>query len=346
MKKPTSPFLTSCERPRCLLILPLSFYSFGRVLCQELEAGGLDVVMGNDEFPANTLGKLMGKLGPLRLLRWFTLRAYRKRYEGATRRFSLVIIVKGRGIGSDLVRFLKSISELVVAYNFDSFRFNPSPLAWLKDVDRYCTFDINDAREHDLPLVHLFSAIPARKPPAAKRYDLTVLMKNHTQRLAYTDQVLSALPDRSRFIYIFEPNLFSFALGLLRHPRLYFKYWEDIHFRPLPYEEFVRVLSESRVTVDYAHPSQTGLTIRCFEARSVGVSIVSNNPHVFSHPFFEARTVVHFPLGGDRSQLALEVQRLLNEPPDCSVRSVADFMSELLGGATSSQAATPNVRPN
>lgn len=336
----------SSGRTACMLILPLSFYGFGQVLRRELEARGLDVVMENDEYPANSFGKLIGKLGMLRLLRWWTFRTFRRRYENNPENFAFVLIVKGRGVSQGLIHFLKSISKRIVAYNFDSFCFNPSPLDWLHDVDRYCTFDPEDALKHKLPLVHLFSAIKESAASADRRYEVTVLMKNHSQRLAYTDQVLSALSDHSRFIYIFEPNLFSFAWGVFRHPLLYLKYWNDIHFSPLSYGEFVRVLRESRVTVDYAHPSQTGLTIRCFEARSVGVALVTNNPYVLSHPAFDATTVVHFPLDGDPSLLAVDVQGLLDATSGCCVRTVEDFMSELLGVAAISDVATQEEDPN
>lgn len=331
------------ELPRCLLVLPLGFYAFGHTLRRELELRGMQVVMENDEFPISMLGKVMGKLGALNLLRRFTLKAFIKRYGDGGRHFDLVIIIKGRGVGNELIAFLRSIARRLVAYNFDSFRFNPSPLDWWQGVHRYCTFDIEDAREHHLPLVHLFSAIPTGMALGQKKYDISVLMKNHSERLAYTDQILTALPGLSSFTYIFEPYLLSFMFGLLRTPRLYLKYWKSIHFRPLPYQDFLRVLSESRVTADYAHPSQSGITIRCFEARSVGAAIVTNNAHVFCHPSFSTQTVVHFPLGGNALQLAADVRRLLDEAPSSSVRSVADFMSDLLGETASAVVTTPSA---
>jgi hypothetical protein len=211
-----------------------------------------------------------------------------------------------------------------------SFCFNPSPLDWLHSVDRYCTFDIQNAREHGLPLAHLFSALPDDLPVLEKKYGVSVLMKNHSQRLAYADEVLSALPSVSRFVYIFEPNIFSFILGVLKYPRLYLKYRRHIHFKALAYTDFLKVLGQSRVTIDYAHPSQTGITIRCFEARSVGVAIVTNNNHIFSNPEFDATLVAHFGLGGDPSRLATDFQRLTLTTPGRSMRSVDQFMGELL----------------
>lgn len=313
----------------CLLIIPLSFYSFGNTLKKCLEEDGYEVKLENDEFPASLYGKVLGKVGALRILRYLTLNEYRRRYNG-NEKFDLVLIVKGRGVSTGLVDFLRTFATRVVAYNFDSFRFNPSPLDWLASVDRYCTFDIKDARDYGLPLVHLFSALPERLSVREKCYDISVLMKNHSQRLAYADAVLSAIPSTSRFVYIYEPNFISFVIGFLKYPRLYVKYRRHIHFKSLSYGDFLTALAQSRVTIDYAHPSQTGITIRCFEALSVGVSIVTNNGHVFTNPAFDRASVAHFELGGDCDRLALAFPGLLRAAPAQSVRSVKQFMSELL----------------
>lgn len=319
----------SLQGQRCLLVLPLSFYSFGDTLRQELQSRGMEVALVNDEFPANIFGKILGKLKALKLLRQRTLRHFQNQYADSAP-YDLVLIIKGRGVSSELVSFFKSISKRVIGYNFDSFLFNPSPLDWHKDLDRYCTFDIKDAREHGLPLVHLFSALPTDMEPGEKTIDVSVIMKNHSQRLVYIDQVLSHLPDLSRSIYILEPNFISFIFGVLRHPRLYLKYRRDIHFKPLGYSDFLNRLNRSHVTIDYAHPSQTGITIRCFEARSLGTAIVTNNKDTLTNPLFDPDTTAVFRLDGDREKMAADIRHLIEHKTSTEIRSVADFISELL----------------
>lgn len=314
-----------------LLVLPLSFYSFGETLSKSLTDQGYLVQVVNDEFPANLTGKLLGKLGALSVLRRLTLEEFKRRYSDRRKCYDVVLIIKGRGVGPELIELFKQISEKVVAYNFDSFEFNPSPLKWMNLVDKYCTFDIKDAQFHDIPLVHLFSALPSTHNKVPKCIDVSVLMKNHSQRLAYTDLVISSLPmGISKLIYIFEPNWLSAVLGALKNPLLYIKYWRHIHFKPMPYEKFLEVLGKSRVTVDYAHPSQTGITIRCFEASSLGVSIITNNPHVVEHPFFQQNSVAHVPFNANPSNIVNSINGLLAHPMRVSVRGVDQFLHELL----------------
>ena len=45
----------------CLLIAPLSFYSYSEYIKDELTRVGYDVTISNDEYPANTIGENNGK---------------------------------------------------------------------------------------------------------------------------------------------------------------------------------------------------------------------------------------------------------------------------------------------
>lgn len=124
------------------------------------------------------------------VLRRLTLRGIRKRLD-ALAPYDLVLIVKGRGLGPEALAYLRTRAHRIVGYNFDSFRFNPSPLDWQHLTDRYCTFDIEDAAEWGIPLVHLFSA--ATTPSAReRRYDISIVQRVHSDRLAYADRSLRA----------------------------------------------------------------------------------------------------------------------------------------------------------
>ena len=67
---------------------------------------------------------------------------------------------------------------------------------------------------------------------------------------------------------------------MLRHPILFFKYRNFIHTKPLKKELYEDVISKSEYTVDYAHPNQTGTTIRCFEAAALGTRVITNNKFI------------------------------------------------------------------
>jgi hypothetical protein len=320
--------MTSYSVRRCLLIIPLTFYTFHERLKASLEAVGYSVELFNEEYPASIMGKILGKLA-LPLVRKTTLLALRKHLAG-TKRYDLVLIVKGRGLGPEAIELLKAHASRVVGYNFDSFKFNPSPPDWLAVTDRYATFDIRDAETYGLPLVHLFSAatgMTAEKNPAN---DISVIMRIHSDRLAYVDRVLRAMRGRQVFAYLYASSWLTFLLYALRAPGPAFRLRRYIFFKPLSYESAMAAIANSRATLDYAHPSQSGITVRCFEALSMGVPVVTNNPDVIRANVFPKGAVATFPLDGTPEDLTRIIAGLDDREIDPILRTTEHFLADLL----------------
>ena len=310
---------------RCLLITPLTFYAFHQPIRMELEARGFSVDVLNEEFPANRFGKILGKVA-LPLVRALTFGGLQTRVTG---RYDLVVILKGRGLGPKALAFLRQRAGRIVGYNFDSFAFNPSPLDWHHLTDRYATFDPADAVRHHLPLVPLFSAAPARA--TAPSHDLSILQRLHSDRLSYLDRVLSALPGVSAQVYLYEPNPVALLIRWLTRPRLMARHARHIHCRPLPYPAAMAFLAQGKVTLDYAHPRQSGITVRCFEAQAMGVAILTNNPAVAASGLFAPGAVAEFGLTADATDLPERFGMLMQDASPSRVRQVRQFVTEMLG---------------
>ena len=309
---------------RCLLITPLTFYAFHQPIRAELEARGYAVDLLNEEFPANRFGKLLGKLA-LPLLRILTLRGLKARVAG---RYDLVVILKGRGLGPKALAFLRGRATQIVGYNFDSFACNPSPRDWHHLTDRYASFDPADAANHSLPLVPLFSAAAARTAPPS--HDLSILQRLHSDRLAYLDRVLAALPGVSAQVYLYEPNVLLRLLRWLISPRQMARHAQNIHRRPLPYAAAMAFLARGRVTLDCAHPRQSGITVRCFEAQAMGVAILTNNPAVAASGLFAPGSVAELGLHQDTTDLPQRLALLMQNASPSRTRQATQFVTELL----------------
>lgn len=323
---------------RCLLIAPLAFYAYHDTLSDALRARMYHVDLVNEDYPFNVIGKIIGKVGSmlsaLSLIRWLTLRAFRKRLD-VENRYDLVIIIRGRGMSRELLKYLRTKADRIIGYNFDSFRINPSPLDWRDLTDKFATFDIDEAKQYNAPLVHLFSGAMPDMVGLAPEYDLSVIMRLHSSRLAYLEEVLDAVPDAKTFVFLYEPAYVTFLFGFLRKPRLYFKFRSLISLTPMPYREALTRMAKSRVTLDFAHPMQSGVTFRCFEARSLGVRILSNNPHILDGELFATRGVGLHKLGGDKTVLQATFARLRDTPAIAQHRDTQDFLDDLLEEAQS-----------
>lgn len=322
--------MTHARPQRCLLIAPLTFYSFHRTISAALEKRGYQVDTLNEEFPDNVFGKIMGKLA-LPVLRRTTLAGLKARLDKRPH-YDLLLIIKGRGLGPDVLRYLRTRAQRIVAYNFDSFRYNPSPRDWHHLTDRYATFDIDDARRTGLPLVHLFCAVPSSPDGAERIFDISIIMRVHSDRLRQTRRLLEALPDGWKpFVFLFESSRLTLLLGIIRSPHHYWRLRRYISLKPLPYSEAIMRLGQSRVTFDYAHPDQSGITVRCFEAQGLGTAILTNNLAAVDSGLFEEGGIAHLPASARAEEIQQLLIKLIAHPPRPAARTLDDFLDDLIG---------------
>lgn len=312
----------------CLLILPKSFYSFDKYIKETLTSMDFKVTVINDEYPEGIIGKIMGKLH-IPLLLPITNRVITKNYL-TEKKFDLVLIIKGRGMSVSLISKLKVASPKVIGYNFDSFKYNRAPLKWYNHVTKYYTFDYRDADNYSLPVVELFSSISNCSLNQTPEYEVSAILRNHSKRLNFIDCVLDIIKTKNLFIYIYEKNLFTFLLNFINNPFLYLKYKKFIYFKPLNYKKYIDVLIKSNFTIDYAHPKQSGITIRCFEALSTQTKIITNNTYVKRNSLFNDNNTIIFHGNGNSSTLKYNYERIFNSKIKKCQRTINDFINDLI----------------
>ena len=245
--------------------------------------------------------------------------------------YDLTIIFKGRGISLQLINSLKQISKRIVAYNWDSFQFNSNPLSWKDQVDKYCTFDIQDADKYNIQLVELFTILDRTNIPSEKQvsYNFSAVFRNHSNRLKYLNSVIRyfEINERDIFIYIFEQNIFFKAINFINSPILYMKYKKYIHRKALKYNSYIEAISKSIYTLDYAHPKQTGLTMRCFDALNMQTKIITNNIFIKSSPTFKDSSPVVYNMKTNTQIGAIDFGSVVKSTKK---RTISDFFDELL----------------
>ncbi len=310
-----------------MLIIPNKFYSFHKLIKQGLEAKGYMVTIANDEYPANAIGKILGKL-QLPIIFSLTYNYFNKHFLNKER-YNLTVIVKGRGMSNKLIDKLKLQSDVVIGYNWDSFKYNKGPLQWYKNVTKYYTFDFEDATNYSIPVLELFSSLEPVQEPKTVKYSFSALFRNHSKRLKYLDNVLSSINTSSAFIYIYEQNIVTCTNNFLRNPSLYLKYWKHIHFKPLPYAKYLEALKFSEFTIDYAHPDQSGITMRCYESLSMNTKVITNNVSTKKSNYFNDFNSIVFPLNGDSTCLVKNYNACKLKPLKANYRTLSDFINEL-----------------
>ncbi|WP_339882844.1 hypothetical protein [Polaribacter vadi] len=312
----------------CLLIFPLTFYSFSDYIRKNLESRGYQVDVINDEYPNNMFGKILGKLH-IPLSPYITEKViYKQKLKNNN--YDLVLIFKGRGMSKSLIKKLKTASIKVVGYNFDSFKYHSHPLSWFKEVTNYYTFDYKDGKKHTIPIVELFSSLPQNNSKKITEYSISAIVRNHSDRINFIDKILNQLNEKKVFIYIFEKDFFTFIINFFRNPLLYIKYKKFIFFKPLPYDKYVDVLKKSNFTIDYAHPKQSGATVRCFEALSCQTKIITNNHNIKNNLKFGDNNVIVYSKDVSADIMMKKYKKIIDIIPEKFNRSIDDFINDLI----------------
>jgi len=321
----------SNKKHKILLIIPKHFYSFQKHFKTELENRKYTVTIANDEYPENIWGLLLGKL-KIPIIKSITYNQI-KNYFLKDQYYDLIIIFKGRGLSPKLIDELKLHSAKVIGYNWDSFKFNDVPLNWYKKITAYYTFDHKDSEEYNIPLIELFSSDNNFNVNEKKiDYKYSAIFRNHSNRLKYMESVIKYfdIQQDDIIIYIFEKNIFFAVINFISSPVLYIKYKKFIHSKSLDYENYSKIIKNSCYTIDYAHPKQTGLTMRCFEALNAKTNIITNNSYIRKSSYFQNLNPIVFtfdkPPGKGELQPDFE-NKLYNEWPK---RTTVDFFNDLL----------------
>jgi hypothetical protein len=314
---------------KVLLITPLSFYGWHSVISAELEARGYSVDLMNDEYPRGILGLLLGNFLNA-ITRSLTIRKFERYLSSKENGYDLVLIFKGRGMSKRLVSMLSKCSKKVVAYNFDSFDYFGQPLRWYKTVDSYKTFDFEDSKKHGIERVDLFSE---RRVGSHNRktVDFSCVMKNHSERLVYLDEIYSLFSDKYSFnVFIYEKNVLTFLRSFLKHPLLVFKWRKSISFVSLDSNAYADYISSSIFTLDYAHPSQSGITMRCFQSLANNTKIITSNIYVQRSDSIFKDLVCVYNLGDSPGLVTTFVEENISRESSNCFRGVKSFMDELL----------------
>jgi hypothetical protein len=155
-------------------------------------------------------------------------------------------------------------------------------------------------------------------------------VRNHSSRLAYIDKVIFILQPSNIFLSVYESNIFTFIINFIRNPLLYLKYRRHISFKPMKYNDYVEVMKQSEFTIDYAHYTQTGITMRCFEAINMKTKIITNNEYISRSSYFNDSNCIVFPENGCPDTLINAYNECKAKPYNTRSRTINDFIGELV----------------
>lgn len=220
----------------------------------------------------------------LRVYKDKSIKYYQNRISNLKNEDFDTILIFGGGVKMDIIKLLqyKYTSARFILYlsaDMKSYRFNQQ---YLDLFDKILTYSLNDAKEYNLiyrPWFYSESIL------LEKTYDVAFIGSIHASRFKILNSIKSS-KIISTYYYIFTDFLAYF--------KTFWKWWKlgkDIHFKGLPYSEYIHVLSQSKAILDIPTDGQTNITTRPIEALATRTKVITTNEHISHYDFYNEENV-------------------------------------------------------
>ena len=185
---------------------------------------------------------------------------------------SKVIYISTESITKSFVEGLREdITQ--IGYAWDSIKNKPTFRAVLDSVDTAASFDPADCQNYGYKYVPLFAENMFKNANMHRGFHFSLVGSAHTERSKIADTI-DKIKDVKSFLYLYSPNILVF---LFRNKNNFLKGLKTLKTKSLYKERVAEVFKSTRFVVDFAHPGQSGLTQRTFEAIRSGAILVTNN---------------------------------------------------------------------
>lgn len=217
-----------------------------------------------------------------------------------------ILIVKGEGVSEATIARMRARypKAKIVFYLWDSLANLSSADRKIGLCDVAYSFDPVDCDrtqglEH-LPLFH-------SKEPGATKYRpgfaafIGTLHSKRYQLIKALAEEIENVTKITPFLYFYYPNRTLFSILKLTKKSFRKVRQSDMHFEPVPRDQYSAINSEAEIAIDICHPKQSGLTMRSIEALGDGKKLITNNKTVRRYEFFRPENcyVVDGELGPD-----------------------------------------------
>ncbi len=263
------------QNKRVLVVCP-EFYEYPSIIVEAIESQGYDADLVFDTLGINYRLAKNVHLDIISRKLWssFNRSLYEKLRSGS---YDILFIIRGEYVRVDTLSRLRA--ELpclkVVMYQWDSVR-NLDYRKKLAFVDAVFTFDPEDAKNLSIHYLPLFHTGMKKRGEKQKKYDYSFIGSHHGDRLAVIQKLQKIIEEdgRSFSCYLYTPFLVWLRDAVVRGKRLPLKYFR---FRKIAHSKVLSIFQDSTVVVDIHSKTQSGFTMRSFEAISSGANLLTTN---------------------------------------------------------------------
>ncbi len=305
---------------RQVLLIASDFFGYYKLISNELTNQGWEVHYLNDRPSTSSLFKIL-----IRKMRfavsWYLDWYYQDKIKQLGS-FDLVLIIKGEGITTSTLKFLKSkyVNTPVHLYLWDGIANSPGALANSKIADKVFSFDPEDCKAfkfEKLPLFYVEQESQKTSGDVDKKYDLSFIGSIHGDRLEVIRKSMASLNDIARtFTFIYFPSRLVFLFRKLFDSNFSFFKTSELSLEPLVKTQAVRIFNESIAALDIHHKNQSGLTMRTLEVLSLGKKLVTTNKSILNYDFYDTNQILVI----DRENPSIDIS-FFSRPSDLNFKT-------------------------
>ena len=179
--------------------------------------------------------------------------------------------------------FIKKHGKKMVAYFWDSFARIPQGRETIPHFDKFFSFEPKNVKDHQLLfLPNFYSPDLTLNKDIKPQFDLSYVASSD-ERLPTLERMLDSMAHLGLKTNI---NIVA-AETIANKNEKSIRWFTD----PLPRNETIRIMNDSRVLLDIAQPKQEGLSFRVFEAMALEKKIITTNKSVTDYDFYDPRNI-------------------------------------------------------
>lgn len=226
---------------------------------------------------------------------------------------------------------LKFPNAKIIYYIWDSVANFPNVLNIAKCCDKVYSFDRNDCEKYGYNFLPLFYSKTYKKENIFKEYDYSMIFSIYPKKIFNYKLLNNAIPlDKRFFKYIYVPRKMFYYYKFF-FPEFKIIKKSDVKFKPLDRQAVYEKFRSSKVTIDCPLENQCGLTMRTFEALSLGIKIITTNSDIMNYEFYNSNNI--YIVKNDKDKIPNDFFEL---PFDYSFSmenySINNFVKKLLEG--------------
>jgi hypothetical protein len=280
-----------------VLFIGIGFYDYEDAIINEFVKQGYEVDYFSETPPNTFLYRMFQRLKQDKRIKVVKEKHSLSIVEKSGKNYDLVFIIKGESFSKNAFEILKNKNKnsRFILYLWDSIRRIEGIEAKLDFFDKVFSFDrLDSINTNKLIFNPLFfrNEYSSQNTNSIQKNHIYHLGWYHSDRLILIQKIAKYCQENNlNYQFILFTGYFSYLIqsffgGQLKNNKKF------LIFKPVSAKENFSNILNSKVTLDIAHPFQSGLTMRTIELIGAERKLVTTNQDILNYDFYNPNNIL------------------------------------------------------